>query len=330
MNNAWKFLINALKKVVGRLFTRTTATFLLFLVLAFALWLLQKESSGEFNVGIPVAYINKPGDIRIDSELPSSVSVSLKVEQGNALSLFRRRSHDTIYVDLANYHFNNSGMVKYPADSLLAAASDLYPGFLVQRCVPSVIDMRYSRMRQKTVKVIFADADSIKLAPSCIMSGPITIEPKEITVYGTHLDSINIIRLKHLKRKVYDQAVTEYIPIAHHIKGLSYSDTVVRVHIPVERAIERRVTVAVDVENRPNDTILHVFPSEVELIYAVPIGQTEEYDPSLFRVAIDYRSININTKSCALKVTSLPEGISNVSLDKTEVSVLLEKVGSHN
>lgn len=330
MNNAWKFLINAFKKVVGRLFTRTTATFLLFLVLAFALWLLQKESSGEFTVGIPVAYVNKPGDIRIETDLPQSVSVSLKVEQGNALSLFRRRSHDTIFVDLANYHFNNSGVLKYPADSLLAAASELYPGFSVQRCVPAVIDMRYSRLRQKTLKVIFSDTDSIQLSPSCILVGPITVEPSEITVYGSYVDTLNVVRLKHLKNKVYDVAVTEVVPIANRVKGLTYSDTVVRVHIPVQRAIERHLTLPVEVENRPNDTILHIFPSEVEMTYYVPIGTTEEYDPSLFRVSIDYRSINTASKSCRVMVTNLPEGVSSVTLNKTEVSVLMEKVDSRN
>ncbi|MDO4191239.1 MAG: hypothetical protein Q4D14_06105 [Bacteroidales bacterium] len=330
MNNVWKNIVNAIKKVVGKLFTRTTATFLLFLVLAFALWLLQKESTGEFNVGIPVAYVNKPGDIRIDSELPNSVSFSLKVEQGNALSLFRRRSHDTIYIDLDHYKFNSKGVIKYPSDSLIAAASELYQGFSVRHCTPSFIDIHYSRMRQKVLKVVFSDVDSIQLAPLCTMSGPITVYPSEITVYGTNIDTMTVVRLKHIKQKTYDSSVTERIPIVRSNNGVAYSDTVVRVKIPVERAIEHRVVVPIEVENQPVDTILHIFPSEIELTYYMPLGSNEPYNASAFKVSIDYKRINMATKSCQVEVTSQPDDVSNIVLDKSEVSVLLEKLDTRN
>lgn len=326
MNRIWNALVNIIKKVVGKLFTRTTATFLLFLFLAFALWVFQKQTSGEFNANIPVAYINKPGDIRIDSELPQSVSVAMKMEQGGTFSLFKRRAHDTIYVDLQTFRFNTSGVVKYPSDSIMTAAAELYQGFTVLRCTPSVIDIRYSRLRQKTLKVIFADTDSIQVGPACMLSGPIAVEPNEITVYGSYVDTMMVVRLKHLKKKVYDSPTTEYIPVINRVKGLTYSDTVVKVHIPVERALERVVTLPIEVENQPSDTILHIFPSEVELTYLISANQTEPVDESQFKVCIDFRQIDASKKSCQVMVHAMPPAVSGVTLSKKEVSVLMEKV----
>ena len=80
-----------IRKIASFLLTKDVAVFLLFLAVAFFFWLMHGTGSRrEIKIEIPLEYTSIPSDIKLDTELPRSLTFVLKDEGKNFCRAYRR------------------------------------------------------------------------------------------------------------------------------------------------------------------------------------------------------------------------------------------------
>ena len=78
--------------------------------------------------------------------------------------------------------------------------------------------------------------------------------------------------------------------------------------------------------NMPEGKVLRTFPAKVRVRFVTGISRYRQMSPNDFEVIADYNEIEQNPSSkCNIKLSRVPEGITRVKLDTTQVEYLIEE-----
>ncbi|MDR0828835.1 MAG: hypothetical protein LBN95_01825 [Prevotellaceae bacterium] len=315
-----------LKKIVKTLFTRETAIFLLFLLLAFFFWLLHSVGAHkELVVNVPVAYQNIPNNIKISNNLPKKIEVTIKEENLSIFAYLFINKPDTLKIDLAdiNIHQQNGSKI-FALDSISSLLSlNLERNVKIVNCEPSIILVDYITLKQKTLPVVLSD--TIVPASQYILSDKITIEPQTVEVFGQEsaikdltkifIEPLNIDTLNK-SQKILRKLV---VP-----KGVATKTPQAQITIPIERATEKVMQIPIKCINFPTGFNMRSFPAEVTVKFVVAMSRFNKITENDFMVEADFLQ-KTSDFTVKLNVSAQPFGIENLRIEPEQVEFSLEK-----
>lgn len=316
-----------IRKIASFLLTKDVAVFLLFLAVAFFFWLMHGTGSRrEIKIEIPLEYTSIPSDIKLDSELPRSLTFVLKDEGKELWGYMRKKNIEPVKIDLSA-DFDGSGVLEKPVDELLSRISPRFAGSTqIVSVTPSVIQAQYTRLQSK--RVPFTLATKPPLAPQHILLDSILLSAHEATVYGdmAALDTITEIRLVFPDGQLSKTSDIKLSP-SDIYKGIAITPSTVDAHIGVEMSTEKSVTVRITAVNFPKNVSLRAFPGEAKVTFTVGLSRFNQVTAHDFAVEVDYNSLkekgfNGRTK---LRVTRRPDYVQKVRVSPAEIEYIFEE-----
>ena len=251
---------------------RDVMTFLLFVVLAAAVWYGHAMHSVR-NTRVPVLiqYTGKPGSIGLGGNgLPDSVMIEVR-DAGSRLNSYHHEPL-RLTIDLHNYIHGEKGTIHIPSDALRRSISDILQG--TSRLIgitPEEISCPYFTEQEKSVPVVLRG----ELTPAAeyqILGAP-TLNMSRVRLFGQD---------KALERidTLYTQAVTltdisdtletrVALDIPSHMRAETDSLTL---RVITERFTEKKFTLPLHVIGVPEGYRIRLFPHEVEV--SVRVGMT--------------------------------------------------------
>jgi len=267
---------------------RDILTFVLFLLLATALWYGHAMQSVR-NTRVPVLmqYTGKPGAIGLGEEgLPDTVMIEVR-DAGARLNAYHRDPlHLTI--DLRTYIHGDKGTIHIPSDVLRRSISDILQG--TSKLVdthPDEITCTYFTEQEKTVVLAFAG--EISLADEYQMVGRPTLSRKTIKIYGQDkaLHAIDTLYTVAEEWTEISDTVIRRLPLAIP-KGMRADVDSVQVQVVTERFTEKKMLIPLYVKNAPEGYRVRLFPKEVEVTVRLGMAHFAQVQPSDLRATCTY------------------------------------------
>ena len=267
---------------------RDIRTFMLFLLLATALWYGHAMQSVR-NTHVPVfmQYTGKPGAIGLGEEgLPDTVMIEVR-DAGARLNAYHRDPlHLTI--DLRSYIHGDKGTIHIPSDVLRRSISDILQG--TSKLVdthPDEITCTYFTEQEKTVVLAFAG--EISLADEYQMVGRPTLSRRSVKIYGQDkaLNALDTIYTVAEEWTEVSDTVIRRLPLAIP-KGMRADVDSVQVQVVTERFTEKKMLIPLYVKNAPEGYKVRLFPKEVEVTVRLGMAHFAQVQPSDIRATCTY------------------------------------------
>lgn len=318
-------IINKVREFRGSSNWKNFLTFLFFLSLAFAYWILQYYQQ-TFEVELPaeIHYKNIPADIVISDNLPDKINIKV-LDKGTTFwgSIFSGDKYITI--DLSNLP---SGKNTYTIDKLTLyneIKESLKATVNVQSISPENIVINYSPLEKKEVPVVLEG--TLQPASGFIFTDSISIIPASVLVFSDKqtLDTLRYVSTNRIEKKDISSELKFKVSltIPNHAK---IEPTEVQISAKVEECTEKAFTITPICKNLPANKSIRFFPSTVELYVTVGISQYTTITESDFSIEVDYDDlINEEVASARLSLTRYPQEIINYRIVPNEIEFMFEQ-----
>lgn len=291
--------------------------------------LMTLNESYEQEIRVPVYYTNVPKSVVFSSSETDTVRVTVRDKGMMLLTYLYGDIVKPIPIDFSN-HVRKNGSGEVQASELakiispkLAASSKLVS------VKPDKLSFYYNFGDRKKVPVKWAG----HVKPDDLFFLANTVyEPDSITIYALHekLDSIDIVNTEILNYTKFRDTLTIKTKL-QKMPGVKMVPNEVTIHfmtdVLTEESIENIPVVGI---NMPEGKVLRLFPAKVDVKFVAGVKTYQRLSPNDFRVIADYNEIKANpSQKCSIQLVKIPDGISQVSLNYTELDYLIEEVGSH-
>ncbi len=316
-------------RVTTFLKSKDVVTFLVFLVLAFLLWLMHGTSSrSKLKCNIEIAYIGIPEEIEFINELPQSISVTVK-DEGKFLWNYYINGFNTVRVDLTDkFTHESDGTLNIDyRESISRIELHLESSTDIVEISPNFYLGEYSRLQSKEVPIYLKSP--FKFAEHMVLKDSISISQKTVKISGKQelLDSITCIYIKPIDM-VINKSVSLSAPL-DIAEGINVRDSIVNIDISTEMSTEKTLQLPLRIVNVPDDIVLHTFPSTVQANFSIGLSRYKSVDESDFEILFDFNDILFSEtdeiKTNRLRVNKIPSEIYNLRLSPKEVEYIIEK-----
>lgn len=324
-NELNSFFRHYLLKLKSFFFSKDVLSFLLFLILSASFWFVNVlDKVRETTIDIPIRYVSVPQNIEFTNNVPISIKVSVR-DNGKELLNYSRKNNKPIAIDF-NRQFYQNGTIVVSADEIRQVLIRyLSPTTAITQIQPDSLVVAYRKLETRNVRVQLEK--HISLAHQYVLDENIVIEPSQVAVVGAGMlfDTLSFVKTNVLELHNLKDTVTRVVKIKP-IAGLRFVPDEVKVKLNVERFTEKRIVVPVTVINCPDDILLRIFPSQVELSFNVPMSRFSTINVNAVRVLFDYGQLNGDNKlKHTLKIENNEPLIRNLRLRPSDVEYLIEE-----
>lgn len=297
--------------------------YLIFVCVAFIFWLLlslDNEVQRDFEV--PLELQDLPDSVNVVSQLPPSVSVSVKGKGSQLLRFLWSRDLPTMKLKF-EVQKNRPNQMFISRTKLESKLRDYFgSGSQILSCRPDSIKLTYTsspgiRLRLKV------DAD-IQTNFQYIISGPIRASVDSVTVYSVNPvpSSLKYVTTEPIVKAGLKDS-TRYEVRIKPIEGMKMVPDKVTVLVPVEPLISKKRAIAIEVINAPEGYNLLLFPSKVTVSYLVPISEYSNDVP--VKVFADFNTLKPRMAKIPLSLSASADAVRNASLSVDSVEYIIEK-----
>lgn len=324
-NELNSFFRHYLLKLKSFFFSKDVLSFLLFLILSASFWFVNVlDKVRETTIDIPIRYVSVPQNIEFTNNVPISIKVSVR-DNGKELLNYSRKNNKPIAIDF-NRQFYQNGTIVVSADEIRQVLIRyLSPTTAITQIQPDSLVVAYRKLETRNVRVQLEK--HISLAHQYVLDENIVVEPSQVAVVGAGMlfDTLSFVKTNVLELHNLKDTVTRVVKIKP-IAGLRFVPDEVKVKLNVERFTEKRIVVPVTVINCPDDIVLRIFPSQVELSFNVPMSRFSTINVNAVRVLFDYGQLNGDNKlKHTLKIENNEPLIRNLRLRPSDVEYLIEE-----
>lgn len=160
-----------------------------------------------------------------------------------------------------------------------------------------------------------------------MQTGELRIKPDTVMVFGpeSQLDTLQAIDPVK-KRYTNLSAPLETMAMLYAPGNAKIEPAEVKVQLPVSEYTERRMSLPVEVENKPQDIRLRMFPDKVRLSFHVGLNDYSLVEQESFRAVVDYKDVddNINNK-IKIQLKQKPNFVSNIRMQPNYIEYIIEK-----
>ena len=317
------------KKIIAffhRLDWKETLIFLFFIFLALGFWLLQNlQQEYEIELFIPVKYRNMPQEMLWTEDYPQEIIAKVR-DKGNVLVNYTwLRSFQPVEVNLAD--IRKEGNVLVSRRTIEASiAKQLLVSTSLLNIEPQTLAIEYAELQHKDVPVEIDLA--VSLEPGYQISESMTVVPESVRLYGNNhvLDSIKSIKTMPSEFKKANQT-KEFQLRLQKIAGIQIEPEVVTVTVPVEEFTEKKIMLTVLCNNLPENYVLRMFPSTVEVVCNIPISRFRELTGSDLEIQIPFREFEAkqNEGNIPLYLTKQPLWVTRPVIIPDAVEFIIEQ-----
>ena len=302
--------------------------FLVCLLIASALWFLNALSKDySTTVSYAVKYVNPPKNQFVANKLPENLE--LKVD-AHGFTLLRHKlslSFSPIVLNLTNITKDiksNSGVYSISSKTLIRRISDQVSNEItITDIQPEILQIEFDSLKSKMVPVKLNV--KIDFKPQFNLKLPIYSIPGEIKITGPSsiLDTINQIssRLKTYTKIDTDLEKTVDLIIPDKVTA---SPQKVTMKIEVEKFTEKELKIPIQVKNKPENTNVKLFPSEVKVLFTVGLSEFDKIKSSDFEASVDFNSAEKGTEDIAVTIDKKPALNQLIRYSPERVEYLIE------
>ena len=315
---AYDYLHHALRSQRGR----NVFVFTAFLIIAaFLWWVIALNDEGQTDVRMPVRLTNVPDSVTIVSTLPQTMSVSVRARGSQLLKLgwgkspkfdidFRLyrigsylRLSDTDLKGIARHTLGGAQVVFVSPDSLNIAFTSQPPVILPVKLDCSVTPGPQVSLAGRPV----LSADSVRV----YVTGHRTVDASYVSTEPLRLQSINetVTRRVRLIAPPNSRVIPDSIDVTVNVEPLIFKTR----RVPVESV------------NVPHDVRLITFPSQVDVMYMIPVSEYLDIEPRI-RVVADYNTISPKSGKVRLRVAEASDDLLNVHIASDSAEYIIEKL----
>lgn len=302
---------------------RNLMLYLVFVAIAFVFWaLMSLDNQVQRDFDVPLEIQDMPDSVTVISDLPSSLSVSVRAKGSQLLRFMFSSKTPALKVKFEPSMLRDNHLLLNRA-RLDARLRDYFgSGVVISAWRPETVNALITSLPGKKLPVE-VNAD-ITTDLQCTLSGPVRSLTDSVTVYSasdipaviTHVVTVPVVK-SGLKDSTRLDVKLEPIP------GLKIEPSTVTVLIPIETLISRKRMIPVEVLNTPANTNVILFPSKVEISYLVPISAYNEEYP--MKAYADYNAIAPGVSKLSLFLSTPGGAMRNVSMSLDSVEYVVEK-----
>lgn len=312
-------------------FNQKMAIFGFFLLIATALWYLNKLSH-EYTTTLsyPVRFVDMPRGKVLVGDLPKRLD--LKVNAFGYTLLRYKMSAALVPVEFSFGEVPlrpiNGSKTKYyvlTSKALEHISSQLSSDIRLDAIMPDSLVFEFTKTIEKRVKV--EPLLKIDFAKQFMLAGNVTVRPDSITISGPQslVDTINIIYTKPLKLDRLSKSVTKTIALPA-INQVGFSHRKVDVAIAVEKFTEASIKIPVEVLNLPDSLKLTIIPRTVKVKCNVIMSRYFDLKPRQFRAVVDYNFVDESlSKRLRVKLIDQPNFVQELDFEPKFVEYIIER-----
>lgn len=302
---------------------RELLVFFVFLCTSGLFWLLQAfQESTTANVDYKIQLVNIPEKIVITSDIPESISVTIAGRGYDLMTFTTEKNKQSLVFDYDDLERTNSALIIDNA-TIKRHISKIMPGAINFVSVsPAQISLPYSNGEKKRVPVIYA-GDVTTGSQYSLCNIKITPDSADIYAPADIYKSVNVIHTEKIDFENIEHSHSCKLALSPQ-SGVKAIPDSVDVTFNVELFSEKSVSVPISTINVPNGTLLHTFPSKVEVTSRVSAKKFNSVTADSFKVAVDYSSITPETKKCQLILLKQPKEVANVKMFPESVEYIIE------
>ncbi len=309
-----------------RVWTRSTLTFIGFVVLAAAFWLaMSLNETYEVEITVPLELREKPDRAFITTDLPKELRVTIRDKGVRLLPYLYGSSLQPITVTFRDHDLGNGRGRLSSAEILGQLQRQITAPTQIVRVKPDTLEFYYNSGNKISVPVRF-DGD-IKCANGYFVSAK-KLNPEFVTVYAPQsvLDTLRSVSIRPLNLNDVRDTVRRKQAIATP-RGMKAVPAEVQVTIITDRLTEKTVQVPIHSLNFPAARVLRTFPSYVNVTFKVGVKEYERIGADKFVIALSYEDLlSLRSNKVRLNVRSLPDGVSDVRISPSTVDFVIETI----
>ncbi len=297
--------------------------YLLFCMVAFVFWfMLSLDTEVQKDYEIPVELTGVPDSVTVISNIPASVSVTVKAKGGQLLR-YTWGKMPVMRLDFRSYD-TGDGRLYLSKARIDARIRDYFGnGCSISGVKPDTISILYTTHPGHRVPVI-VEAE-IHPDIQCIVNGPLKCNLDSVSVYtatGELPHGLTAVYTEKLAKSGLKDSTTYEVRLRCPA-GVRVIPDRVLVTVPVEPLISKKRAVQVEVTGAPEGERVLTFPSKVDVSYLVPMSMYNDEYP--IRVTVNYEDTNLPGDKVPVTLGQLPSYYHNASLAADSVEYLIEK-----
>lgn len=301
-------------------------TFLLFLVLALAAWLISRLSETySHTVAFELAYGQAPDSLILMQEPPQEMDVRVRASGFKLLGY--QLSPRTIGIDLSAAQRVSGRYLIDPGGLRRQVEQQLGSGIALLEMPRDTVFLQFQHVRSRTVPVrVVLD---VELAQNYMMAGEWTVDPPQIHLLGPPAEIDTIAELRTRPMVLRDVRDTLRLSLELEAYGrlphTEFSKNAVQLTAPVFRFSETVIDVPVHVVNIPENMDIRTFPATIGILCRGTVELLNAIGPEGFRVEADYAAPDPQTGRLPLQLVQQPPGIHNSSLLENSVEFIVRR-----
>ncbi|MBO5133608.1 MAG: YbbR-like domain-containing protein [Bacteroidaceae bacterium] len=310
----------------SKLWNKQFLIFLFFLLLSFSFWMFQAlNETYERTFAVPVKLKNIPTNVVITTEPPKHINLTLSDRGVMLYHYLYGQGFRPIELDY-NQYVNASGHVSFLSSELLKQfSSQMASSTKILEVKPDTVEFFYNYGLSKRVPVkVQAQINTDRLYYLSKMK----LSQDSVTVYAAKnlLDTITAAYLKPIYINNLADTLSTHAEVSP-IKGAKFTPSEVKISLYVDRLVEKIVQVPIKGINFPDSKVLRTFPSKVNVIFQLGMGDYRRINADNFRLVVNYEDLMLSKSNrCLLSLDTIPEGVSHVRISPEEVEYVIEEL----
>jgi len=301
--------------------------FLFFLLLAFVFWFLQTlQQDYEQRIEYALQYKNVPVEWVLSENNPQTVSALLKEKGATLLYYLWYAPSHAIDISISGLSPLSDSTLQITNRMLeVELSKQLFASTSILSFEPREIELRYdmlgSRLSHISAQVV------ISTKPGFQLSDNITVSPSEVRLFGSNKALALLNEIKTKPTYLEDVSKTTELTVQLDLPtGVKSDYETVRLTVPVEEFTEKKIQIPVLCPDIPENYVLRMFPSSVEITCYLPLSQFRELTEEKLEIMIPFAEFEKNktTGKIPVRLTRKPAWVSNAVVSPNELEFIIE------
>ena len=266
----------------------------------------------------PVKVFNIPSQVRLRSDLPSEMEVTV---EGSGIDLFGEwisLNRDTIFINFQKHAQNE---YFYAASHLPTLNTALPGGLKALTAQPDTLRLKYEDKSHKIVPVV-SRAD-IQYENSYRPVKPMEIVPDSVLVIGPEEE---LKQIRFWPTTDFATEETNFSIALDTIYPFDVFPKFVRITVEPEPFTEATQYVQVEIRGNDPDVDLKIVPEKVEIKYLVPMNRYEEVNPSSFTLMADLDKLNLKSPFLLPQLEKQPDFVTISGMEPPYLTYKVQKI----
>ena len=299
-----------------------TMVFMVFVAIASALWFVMAlNEEATFDLQVPVKLTHVPDSVKIISDVPASLRVTVR---GKGTQLLRYLVGNPADANIDFRMYRTAKGIRLGDVELKSIVRSSVGGASVQLVSPDSVIILYTSAPPVLLPVELQCTATA--APGSTIVGSPSLNVDSVKVYSVSPlpATVTSVKTEQLRYDNIQENVNKRIRLIAP-PGSKVEPDSADLRITVEPLILKEREIVVESLNAPAGSRMIIFPAKVTVMYMVPMSEYSKIDP-VMRIVADYNEISTSgSGKVKLRLRNVPPLLQNVHLKIDSASYYISK-----